>query len=367
MRNNPRKVARKILVVSPAWVGDLILSQSVYIELARQGAEVHVLAPPWAQALLARMPEVALSHPMPATHGELKLTARYHLAQTLRTQQYDQAIILPRSLKAALIPWLAKIPLRTGYRGEMRFGLINDMRCLCRDEMPRIVERFVNLTRAQADDMAPDNEMSTNMRSAITVAPPALRVATDNLACRMRELGLLSDQRALAIMPGAAYGASKRWPPKYFSTVARTYLDQGWQIWIFGSSSDQAAADAVAKHLADDGQNRQTNKVFNLCGKTELPDVIDLLSGASFAVTNDSGLMHIAAAVGCPLVAMYGATAMAYTPPMTATATQMQHPIACAPCRQTHLSLRPLSVSDRNQTSRRDPTNRNLTPKRATA
>lgn len=328
MENKTHDASQKVLVVAPAWVGDLVLSQSVYMALVRQGAEVDVLAPEWAEALLARMPEVSTSYVMPAAHGELQLAARYRLGVKIRARRHNRAIILPRSLKSALVPWFARIPGRTGYRGEMRYGLINDMRPLHRDKMPRIVERFVYLT----NNAAPG---TSGEQTQTTVTPPALRVDEENRTYCMRKAGLTLKKRVLAMMPGAAYGPSKRWPPEYFAKVAAAYLNEDWQVWLFGAASDRVIADEIMRHIrqSDKAAPEETrNNLFNLCGKTRLQDAVDLLSCASFAVTNDSGLMHIAAAVGCPLVAMYGATATEYTPPMVTPSQQMRHPIHCAPC-----------------------------------
>ena len=144
----------KLLVVGPAWVGDMVMAQSLYrnLEACRPGVEIHVLAPGWSLPLVGRMPEVARAIEIDVAHGELGFAKRRALGLRLRAESYDQAIVLPRSLKAALVPYLARIPLRTGFRGEWRFGLINDMRKLDTDRLDGTVLRYVALGSADRGD-----------------------------------------------------------------------------------------------------------------------------------------------------------------------------------------------------------------------
>ncbi len=306
---------KRILVVAQAWVGDMVLSQSLYkaLRLREPDTGIDVIAPAWGGALLRRMREVSEVLEMPPGHGELGLSARRALGRRLRGV-YQQAIVLPRSLKAALAPWFARVPVRTGFRGEMRYGLINDMRPLDAAAMPRIVDRFVFLGQPRGARPA----------AAAPAPEPELRVDADNAAACVRRLGLDLQKPVLAMMPGAAFGKSKQWPPDSFAALAGRYTAAGWQVWLFGSSGDAPAARRIARAAAA--------PVFDLCGRTNLEDVIDLMSLASLAVTNDSGLMHVAAAVGCPLVAVYGATSPDYTPPMTAAAGVLWRGIECSPC-----------------------------------
>ena len=310
-------MAKRILVIGPAWVGDMVLAQSLYKSLKRRDAatEIDVVAPAWSKALLGRMPEVSRVIEMPAGHGELRLRTRYRLGRRLCARGYDQAIVLPRSLKAALLPWFARVPVRTGFRGEMRYGLINDMRPLDKAAMPKIVTRFVSLGHFSG-------EASGDLETPL----PALTVSENNRIVALARLGLTEDARILALMPGAAFGQSKQWPPVYFADTARRYASDGWQVWIFGDDADRALGEQIAKlagHAAC---------IMNLCGRTSLADAVDLISLAKLAVTNDSGLMHIAAAVGCPLVAVYGATSPDYTPPMIARSKILWRNLECSPC-----------------------------------
>ncbi len=316
---------KRILVVGPAWIGDMVLAQSLYKSLKRRDAEVEidVVAPAWSQALLKRMPEVSRAVEMPAGHGELKLGARLRLGRRLRERGYDQAIVLPRSLKAALLPWFAGVPVRTGFRGEMRYGLINDVRVLDEKAMPKIVTRFVFL--GQPPETSPDDELETSA--------PALRVDSDNRDACLRRLGLETDAPVLGLMPGAAFGRSKQWPPEHFAEIARRYAGEGRRVWIFGSDADREIGERIRAASSSPGSpGSVSSATVNLCGRTTLGEAIDLMSLADFAVTNDSGLMHVAAAVGCPLVAVYGATTPAYTPPMTVRSKCLWLNLECSPC-----------------------------------
>lgn len=308
--------APRVLVVGPAWVGDMLLSQSLYKSLVARDPATHiaVLAPAWSRPLLARMPEVAEVVASPFGHGDLRLGERRSLGRSLRGR-YDQALVLPRSLKAALAPWFARVPRRTGYRGEWRYGFINDMRPLDAAAMPRIVQRFVYL--GMDAGAAPVRGETP---------PPALEIDPANRAACVARHGLDAAAPALALMPGAAFGRSKQWPPAHFAAAADRVAADGRQVWIFGSAADRDTGDAIAAAMRA--------PATNLCGRTSLEDVVDLLSLADGALSNDSGLMHVAAAVGCPVVAFYGATAPEYTPPMSSRARQLHRGLPCSPCWQ---------------------------------
>ena len=302
-----------ILVVGPSWVGDMVMAGSLLRLLAaRRRAPIDVVAPAWSQPLLARMPEVRRPLLLETGHGEIGLAARRHLARELREQNYAQAIVLPRSLKAALLPWLARIPRRTGIRGEFRYGLINDIR---RFELTRtrpMIERFCALG-VEPGETLPD-----------PLPYPRLRVdpgAQERLAER---LGIAMTGRIAALLPGAEYGPAKRWPAPYFAELAQRLRDEGFAVWLLGSPKDAPAGEEIV----------QTSRgaATNLCGRTELVDAVDLLGAAQVAVSNDSGLLHIAAAVGTPVVGLYGSSSPAYTPPLTERREILFLDLYCSPC-----------------------------------
>lgn len=306
----------RILVVGPAWVGDMVMAQSLFITLRREhpGVEIDVLAPAWSAPLLARMPEVHEAVSLPVAHGELALRERWATGRRLRARRYDQAIVIPRSLKAALTPYFAHIPRRTGYRGEWRYGLLNDIRPLDKQRLPRTVQRYVALGGPAQAALPP------------VTPPPRLRIDEANRARQMERLGLAASAAAIAMMPGAEYGPAKRWPAQYFAETATAMIDAGYQVWLLGSDKDRSVAAEIAAVCP--------RGVVNLCGATRLEDVVDLLSAVRAAVTNDSGLMHVAAAVGTPLVAIYGSSTPAYTPPLTERARVLYLGLPCSPCFQ---------------------------------
>ena len=307
-----------ILIVGPAWVGDMVMAQCLFKLLKHNDPSVtlDVLAPAWSFPLLARMPEVSASIQMTLGHGQLDLRERYRLAQTLKQKKYVQAIVLPNSLKSALIPWLAGIPLRTGWRGEMRYVLLNDIRTLDKQKYPLMIEQFMALGLPK-DALLP-----------ASYPWPALSISAELQQVALTKHGLTLDKTrpVLALCPGAEFGVSKRWPAAHYAAVANEKIKNGWDVWLFGSSKDQDAA-AVISALTH-------HQCVDLTGKTKLDEAIDLLSVVSGVVSNDSGLMHIAAALDKPLIAVYGSTSPQFTPPISEKARVLQLSLDCQPCFQ---------------------------------
>jgi lipopolysaccharide heptosyltransferase II len=309
--------ADKVLVVGPSWVGDMVMAQALYKLLRRESprAEIHVVAPPWSLPVLERMPEVARGIELGVGHGELGFGRRLHLARQLRAERYTRAIVLPRSAKAALVPWLARIPARTGFRGEWRYGLLNDVRALDA-RLDQTVKRFValGLPRGTAVPAALPEELQ-----------PRLRSDAQNLE-RLRALHALTPgARFAALMPGAEYGPAKRWPAAHFGALAASLVRADADVVVLGSAKEKSIGDEVAAGAAHP-------RVRNLCGATSLADVVDLLAAADVAVSNDSGLLHVAAAAGAPVVALYGSSSPKFTPPLTDEAAVVSLEIECSPC-----------------------------------
>ncbi len=305
----------KILVVGPSWVGDTVLAQPLIMRLraASANTQVDVLAPPWTVALLQRMPEVGEVIENPFKHGELKVFARRRLGMDLRARRYDAAIILPNSLKSALPPFFASIPVRTGYRGEMRLGLLNDVRNLDERRLPTLAERFAALAQPPG----------TLLHRPLP--RPHLRTDPSNRARVLKSQGLTLERPIAAFCPGAEYGAAKRWPTEHYARLAERLLQAGLQVWLIGSPNDAAIGADIAAGVRGPG-------VTNLCGRTSLADAIDLLSAATVVVSNDSGLMHVAAALDRPLVALYGSSSPGYTPPLSQDASILSLQLPCSPC-----------------------------------
>lgn len=308
-------VRDKLLVVGPAWVGDMVMAQSLYKQLWRRYAqpEIHVLAPPWSLPILQRMPEVTRGVELRAAHGEVALGKRWRLGRRLRREAYDRAIVLPRSLKAALVPFFASIPVRTGFLGEQRYGLINDVRQFDPVRLDQTVKRFVALG---CDD-----------GEALPVELPRPELETRPLSVdELREkLGLTRGRDVVALMPGAEYGVAKQWPIEYYSRLAGRLAGAGFEVWVLGSAKERSLGDAIVA----DGERKH---VHNLCGRTTLDEAVDLLSAAAVAVTNDSGLMHVASAVGTHVVAIYGSSTPDFTPPLTKRKTVFYERLECSPC-----------------------------------
>lgn len=313
----------KILIIGPSWVGDMVMAQSLFIAIKQQQphAVIDVLAPGWSRPIIERMPQIRTAIPMPLTHGLFKLGKRRELGIQLRKERYTQAIVLPNSWKSALIPWFANIPLRTGWRGEWRYGLLNDCRVLHKPTLPMMVQRFVALA------FPADNHHSPKPKDC---PPPLLQANNTRLPTLLKALGLHTQQSILALCPGAEFGPAKQWPSKHYATMAKHMIAKGHQVWIMGSASDKTVADNIYQQLT---QNEQ-QYTKRLCGKTTLEDATDLLSLASHVISNDSGLMHIASALNRPLVALYGATSPSFTPPLSNNAKVLTNPVDCGPCFQ---------------------------------
>lgn len=319
--NSNRKTA--VLVVGPAWVGDMVMAQSLFMTLHQREPvpAIDVIAPPWSLPLLERMPEVRHAVTLDVAHGELALPRRWRTGRALRSGDYEQGIVLPRSAKAALPLLAARIPRRTGYRGELRYGLLNDIRPLDRDRLYRTVDRFVAL------GLPPDHPLPAPAPS------PRLEVPEGNGERACNALGIEAatiDQPVLALCPGAEFGPAKRWPEAHFASLARAQMDAGWRVWLFGSDKD-AQITARITELAPGCED--------LAGRTSLAQAIDLLASSTAVVSNDSGLMHVAAATGRPLVALYGSSDPGYTPPLSERARIVYHGLSCSPCFQRECPL----------------------------
>ena len=304
----------KILIIAPSWVGDTVMTQPLFMRLKQRfpDSRIDVYAPYWVAPVLARMPQVNEIILNPFGHGQLRLFERLRAARKLRAAGYDQAIVLPNSFKSALIPFLAGIPQRTGFVGEKRYGLLNDARPLDALTYPLLVERFALLAE-------PPHQTLTR-----PVPPPRLRVNDKQRDATLLRLHLSSQQPIIALCPGAEYGPAKRWPEAHFGQLAQSLHKQGFQIWLIGSAKDQLIGAAV--NAASGGVCR------NLCGQTTLDEAIDLLSCAASVVSNDSGLMHVAAALNKPLLALYGSSSPAFTPPLSARAHIVSLNLSCSPC-----------------------------------
>ncbi len=286
------------------------MMQPLLMRLRRQrpDAEIHVLAPAWSAPLLARMPEVTAGIANPFAHGAFDWAGRKALGRRLATTDFAQAYVLPNSWKSALVPFFAKIPKRTGYRGEARYFLLNDRHRFDAAAMPRLVDRYVALA-GPLDGPTPNPHLTSTPEQQ-----RAARIA----------LGLPADTAPIVFCPGAEYGSAKRWPARHFAALARKVSRGDTPLWSIGGPKD-ADAGAEIERLSG-------GAVQNLCGRTNLEQAIDLIAGAHAVVSNDSGLMHVAAALDRPLAAIYGSSSPAYTPPLSPRARIASLKLECSPC-----------------------------------
>lgn len=295
------------------------MAQSLFKAIKQLQPEtvIDVLAPDWSRPLLERMPEVRYTHSLPIPHKALQLKKRFDIAQTLKPYRYHQAIVLPNSWKSTLVPWFSKIPERTGWLGEMRWGMLNDARYLDKKVLRLMVERFVMLAYPKGTSLS---------KIPHAIHPPKLATAPETVEQALLKFGLNAlEKPILALCPGAEFGPSKRWPEEYYADIANKKLQEGWSVWLFGSKNDQAVSQKI--------QTLTQSACVDLTGKTSLGEAIDLLSCSSAVVSNDSGLMHIAAALDKPIVAVYGSTDPGFTPPLHGKAKIARlSSLPCSPC-----------------------------------
>lgn len=305
---------RKALIVAPSWIGDTILAQPLFARLHEKhpGLALDAFAPAWAAPVLARMRQIRRVIPNPFAHGEFNLAGRWRAGRELAREDYDAAIVLPNSWKSALLPFFADIPQRIGFRGEARHVLLNRIRRLDAAALPQLAQRYALLAE----------EVGAAMPAPLAEAH--LEVDAESVRATLTALGLSAAPAPVAFCPGAEYGPAKRWPARHFAELARRLAATDFPVWIVGSAKD-AAVGAQIEQLSG-GAAR------NLCGRTDLAQAIDLLSCARLVVSNDSGLMHVAAALDRPLVALYGSSSTTYTPPLSRRARLLSLGLECSPC-----------------------------------
>lgn len=306
----------KMLVVGPSWVGDMVMAQVLFKLLKQQHPNmlIDVIGPAWSSPIISRMPEVRRAITFDVKHGEFSLGKRWRFGKSLRSEGYTQGIVLPRSWKSALPLLAAQIPVRTGFFGEMRYVLLNDKRKLDKQKLDQTVKRFASMALPEGSDVVVNEDLY-----------PELRTDEAHFQQLVEKLQLNTQAPAVAMMPGAEYGPSKQWPVAYFKELAERLAAQGTQVWVLGSGKDKPLGEEICAELPE-------GLGFNLCGATALEDVVDLLAHAKVAVTNDSGLMHVAAAVGTNVQAIYGSTSPEFTPPLTNNREIHWLELDCSPC-----------------------------------
>ena len=306
----------RTLVIPQAKVGDIVQTQMLLALLRRcdPACALDVLAPAWAEPLLRRMPEAARLWPRPPSR-RLALGQRLALARRLRGQ-YVQAIVMAKSAKAALAPWLARIPVRIGFDRAEAPWLMTEVRARPQEAVARM--------RRMAPPDAPPN------------APLPRLVCDRAQAARCaRDLGLDPAADAVALCPGASasavHGATKRWGTARYAELGARLARAGQTVWVLGLACDRGRGAAICAAVARTGGD-----AANLCGATSLDQAIDLLSLCRLAVCNDSGLLHVAAAVGAPALGIYGSSDPRMSAPLSARSATVSAGLPCSPCWDFH-------------------------------
>jgi heptosyltransferase-2 len=298
------------LVIAPQWIGDAVMSEPLLARLAARGERLAVAALPWVAPVYRAMPQVGDVIELPFAHGRLDWAARRRIAAELRGH-FEVAYVLPNSIKSALVPWLARIPLRIGYQGEGRWGLLNRRLANATGRPP-----MVAYYSALAGEALHRDERPRLHFAAAPVAAAAARVG-------------VAPGAYWVFAPGAEYGPAKCWPPGHFAALARALKrDSGLPVLLLGSAKEGALCKGIAQQAAGSCEV--------LAGQTPLIDAMALIAGARGVVSNDSGLMHVAAAFGVPQAAVFGSTSPEHTPPLSARARVLwlkeELQLDCAPC-----------------------------------
>lgn len=304
------------LVIAPQWIGDAVMTEPLLRVLAQRGETLSVAAMPWVAPIYRAMPQVTEVIELPFPRGGLHWAARRNLAQQWRSR-FERAYVGPNSWKSALLPWMAGIPVRVGYHGETRFGLLNQrIPNPEKDQRGAMVAHYLALAQIEADSSV----------------QPKLDLSLDLLKTTLLNFDLKLGAYAV-FAPGAEYGPAKRWPAAYFAEMG---LRTGLPVVLLGSAKEAALCDDIAKRI---NQERPKN-ARNLAGKTDLSQAMALIASSQAMLSNDSGLMHVAAAMGVPQVAVFGSSSPLHTPPLSDKAVVLwlkneasyQPALDCAPC-----------------------------------
>ena len=320
-----------ILIIAPNWIGDAVMTEPLLASLKEQypEANIDVLASTWVAPIYRACPEVHEVIEAKFEHKQLQWSLRKKLAKELAIKKYQACFILPNSLKSALIPWLANIPFRVGYRGELRFGLINlSLDNPSKVNRPPMVDHYLALSQ-----LLNEGQVASTLSNLV----PRLNVSsTANQSVQTKLLNAKVDPANVYVMcPGAEYGPTKRWPTSHFAQLAQQLIASNphSQIILLGSKGDNALAQEIQF------QAKQDSHIYNWCGDTSLDEAIALIGMSKAVISNDSGLMHIAAALKTPQVAIFGSSDPAHTPPLSDKAKVIWLNLPCSPCHKRECPL----------------------------
>jgi heptosyltransferase-2 len=299
----------KLLIIPQNWLGDIVMSQTLLkrVKSENPNTEIDILVNSTFKSLVERMPEISKAVILDSRHKELGLLKRLNLARRIKGN-YDQSIVLSRSIKSALIPYFAKIPIRTGELGESRYILINDLKKFTKEDRRKTAFRYVSMFSKKEEVL--DEKYYPSLQSD----PENIKILSDKYKLNL-------DKKIIIFAPGAAFGPSKMWPVEKFKELGEK-LNKDFFILILGSNNEKNIGDKIV-----------TNKnMINLCGETTITEAVDLMHISEFCVSNDSGLMHLASATNTKSISIYGATSPELTPPLTSNKEIHYRGISCSPC-----------------------------------
>jgi heptosyltransferase-2 len=305
-----------ILIIAPNWIGDAVMTEPLISKLKEDHphSSIDVIATPWVASVMRAIPAVNKVIAVDLKHGALQWAERKSLALQLQQNHYSHAYVLPNSFKSALIPWMAKIPNRIGYRGELRWGLIN--------------QALSNPSRSHRPPMSLHYFALSNAQST-SVPQPQLSLSSEALVSIKQKLQSLKEHTKLfVICPGAEYGPAKQWPTEHYAELAKKLAqeDPHHLVLILGSKKESPLGEQIST------LSTHTQQVINWCGETTLDEAIACISVATAVVSNDSGLMHIAAAFSRPQIAIFGSSDPRHTPPLSSLAKVHWLHLECSPC-----------------------------------
>lgn len=345
MRRALEAALTRSLVIAPQWIGDAVMTEPLLRRLHARGERITVGALPWVAPIYRAMPQVAEVVEFPFAHGGVQFSARRQLAHSL-TGQFDVAYVLPNSLKSALLPFLASIPKRVGYLGEARVGLLTHrLKNPPRHNRPPMVGFYSALSGEAGEDEPERPQLSVSALSASAYAD-AFGVAHEAADVAAWEL---APPPYVVVVPGSEYGPAKRWPAAYFAQLAAQLMQElGLNVVVLGSSKEadlgleieQLVQKSLSGKTHQSADQPSPPRLLSLTGKTQLSEAMQWIAGARAVVCNDTGLMHVAAALNVPQVALFGSSSPVHTPPLSDVAQVMwlkqeasyQPPLDCAPC-----------------------------------
>jgi len=320
-----------ILIIAPNWIGDAVMTQPLLAALKEQypEANIDVVASTWVAPIYRACYEVHEVIEAKFEHKQLQWGLRKKIAKELAAKKYQACFVLPNSLKSALIPWLANIPFRVGYRGELRFGFINlSLDNPSKVNRPPMVEHYLALSQPLSKEQA--TPLASNLMPKLNVS-----AAANQLVQKKLQSASIDQANIYVMCPGAEYGPTKRWPTTHFAQLAQRLIaaDPHNQIILLGGKSDHTLAQEIHS------QAKQDVRIHNWCGDTSLDEAIALIGMSKAVISNDSGLMHIAAALKTPQVAIFGSSDPAHTPPLSDKAKVLWLSLPCSPCHKRECPL----------------------------